>query len=182
MPRVLNRASTPPSTPSPSCSSWQRRIWTLCEREMSLSILNPELAPPDEWKTLPPCVQETVISAGSGTGWRKRTAVCLQALGQYRLAGCSLLSVRRSSTYLARCDTASATAKLAQSTRLSVSPHSIRFPLNAANTLNRQERPQFRWKLHSRKEILRDLFFFFSPSGCNRQDVCRDAAYPEQKV
>lgn len=38
---------------APSCSCWQRQIWTLCEREMSLSILHLELIPPDEWKTSP---------------------------------------------------------------------------------------------------------------------------------
>lgn len=154
---------------APSCSSWQRQIWTLCEHEMSLSILHFELVPPYEWKAVSPCVQKPVISAGSDR-LRKRTAVCLQT--QPALAGCSLLSVCWSSTYLSRCDTASATAKLAQSTRLSVSPNSIRFPLNAANTLNRQERPQLRRKLHLRNEILWDFSLWVATTKMLAELVC----------
>lgn len=137
---------------------------------MSRSILHLELVPPDEWKTVSPCVQKTVISAGSDR-LKKRTAVCLQT--QPTLAGCSLLSVCRSSTYLSQCDTASATAKLAQSTRFSVSPNSIRFPLNAANsTLNWQEKPQLRWKLHLRNETLWDFFLWAATTKMLAELVC----------
>lgn len=118
---------------APFCSSWQRQIWTLCEHEMSLSILRLEPVPPDERKAVSSRVQKPVIVAGSDR-LKKRTAVCLQT--PPALAGCSLLSVCWSSTYLSQCDTASATATLAQSTRPSVSPNSIRSSLNGAKTLN----------------------------------------------
>lgn len=124
----------PPHPPPPLLQPPGRGRFGHCEHEMSHSILHLELVPPDEWKTVSPCVQKSVISAGSYR-LRKRPAVCRQT-GPV-LAGCSLLSVCWSSSYLSQCDTASAPAKLAQSTRFSVSPNSIRFPLNAANsTLN----------------------------------------------
>lgn len=162
---------------APSCRSWQRQIWTLCEHEMSLFILHLELIPPDEWKAVSPCVQKPVISTGSDR-LRMGTAVCPQT--EPELAGCSLLSVCWSSTYLSLCDTASAKAKLAQSTRFSVSTTSIKFPLNVPNSLNWQEKLQLRWKLHLGKEILWDFSFFF-PLGCNHENVSRACLHIQYK-
>lgn len=73
-----------------------------------------------------PLVSRSQLSPLDQTGWeRGQQFVCRRS--RHWLAAPSCLCAGSFS---------SATAKLAQSTRLSVAPNSVRFPLNAANTLN----------------------------------------------